>query len=339
MITATTKLGGTATNIVVAKVAHGLMSMTSVTPVPDEQAFESIKSGIDALPEGVKMMLNSAEFYGHGWTTGNLELLARFFEKYPGYADKTFLSVKGGAVGFGKISGKADDLRNSVDKSIAALRGTKKIDMFVPARVDPEVPIEDTVGYLVELLREGKFDHIGLSECRADTMRRGHSVYPISVVEIEISPMSYEEETKKVLAASAELDIAVAAYSPLGHGLITGKIRGAGDLPAGSWMRDLTRLKDENLPANLRLIDAIHAMAAKKNCTPGQLSIAWVGALGEKVIPLPGSTRKERTLENLQAGEMALSKEDLDEFAQILDTNPVKGDRYFGDAVDLKLWG
>ncbi|PIL36668.1 hypothetical protein GSI_00357 [Ganoderma sinense ZZ0214-1] len=328
MITATTKLGGTATNVVVAKVA-------GATPIPDEQAFESIKSSIDALPEGVKMMLNSAEFYGHGGTTGNLELLARFFEECPDYADKPFLSVKGGAIGFGKISGRADDLRNSVDKSIVALRGTKKI----------EVPIENIVGYLVEFFREGKFDHIGLSECRAEGLH-DLGVYPISVVEIQISPISYEEETKKVLAASAELNISVAAYScphfgfyPLGHGLIAGKIKGMGDLPAGSWMRDLTRLKDENLPANLRLIDAILAMAAKKNCTPGQLSIAWVGALGEKVNPLPGSTRKERTLENLHGGEAVLSKEDLDEFAQLLDANPVKGDQDFWDAVDLKLWG
>ncbi|KAI0751224.1 aldo/keto reductase [Daedaleopsis nitida] len=308
----TTKLGGTASEVVVTKVSHGLMTMTAVNPVSDKQAFESIKSGVDALPPRTKMMLNSAEFYGKGWTIGNLELLARFYDKYPEYADKTFLSVKGGFAGHYKISGKADDLRRSVDNCIAALRGTKKIDLFQPARIDREVPVEDTVRALVDLLKEGKFDHIGLSECRADTLRRAHAVYPISVAEIEISPMSYEEETKKVLAVAAELDIAIAAYSPLAHGLTTGKIQSVDDMPVGSRFRNLTRLKEENWEYNKRLIDALAVIAAKKKCTPAQLCIAWVGALGEKVIPLPGSSKKERTLENLYGGDVDLSQENLD---------------------------
>ncbi|KAI1793023.1 aldo/keto reductase [Ganoderma leucocontextum] len=341
MTTTTTKLGGTAVSVVVAKVAHGLMGMTSSTPVPDEQAFQYIKSGIDVLPEGVKLILNSAEFYGHGWTTGKLELLARFFQKHKDYADKTFLSVKGGAAGFGKINGKADGLHPQKYRQVArgAESGARRRSTCACPPASIPRPIEDTVRYLVELLREGKFDYIGLSECRADTMWRGHVVYPISVVEIENCPTSYEEEMKIALAAPAELDIAVAANSPLGHGLITGNIRGVDDLPAGSWIRDLTRLKDENLPSNLRPIDdALHIMAAKKNCTPAQLSIAWVGALGEKVIPLPGSTRKEHTLGKLQGGDIALSKQDIEEIAQILEAlNPVKGDRYFGDAVDLAV--
>ncbi|KAI0666495.1 aldo/keto reductase, partial [Trametes maxima] len=332
----TTRLGGTAEDVIVAKVAHGLMTMTyahALRGVPDEQAFESIKSGIDALPPGAKMMLNSSEFYGYEWSLGNLELLARFFDRYPDYADKTFLSVK---VSRPRVT--RNHLRASVDKCLAALRGTKRIDLFQPARIDPEVSVEDTVRTLAEMVREGKFDHVGLSECRADTLRRGHAIHPISVVEIEVSPMSYEEQTKKVIATAAELDIAVAAYSPLGHGLTTGAVKKADDLP-GSF-KNLERVTGENWDRNRKLIDALVSVASQKGCTPAQLSIAWVGALGEKVIiPLPGSSRKERTLENIHGGDVELSAQDLATVAKVLEENPVQGHRYFGGAVDLKLWG
>ncbi|KAI0751220.1 aldo/keto reductase [Daedaleopsis nitida] len=334
----TANLGGTASDVVVAKVAHGLMTMTIHTIVPDEQAFESLKGGMDALPSGVKMMLNSSEFYGKDRSLGNLELLARFFERHPQYVDKAFLSVKGGMFGYGEPAVLKDNLRASVDSCITALRGTKKIDLFEPARLDGKASVENTVGALVELLKEGKFDHIGLSECRAESLRRGNAVYPVSVVEIEVSPMSYEEETKKVLATAQELGIAVAAYSPLGHGLTTGSIQSAQDL-ANSGFSRFTRFQEENWKYNKRLVDALVAMAARKGCTPAQLSIGWVAALGEKVIPLPGSSRKERTLENLAGGDIELSKAELDEIAQIMATNPVHGERYWGSADDLKLWG
>ncbi|KAL1939739.1 hypothetical protein VTO73DRAFT_9772 [Trametes versicolor] len=333
----TANLGGTAKDIVVAKVAHGLMSMTRVDVVPDELAFEAIKSGIDALPPGVKMMLNSSEFYDINWGTTNLELLARFYEKYPEYADRTFLSVKGGAVSKYVMSCKREDLRRSVDKCIAALRGTKKMDLFQPARIDREVSVEDTMRTLVEMLHEGKFDHIGLSECRADTLRRGHAIYPVSVVEIEVSPMVYEEETQRVIATCAELDVALAAYSPLAHGMTAGIIKQREDFTG--LFAAMTRVQGENWDYTRRLIDAFTSLAPKKGCTPAQLSIAWVGSLGDKVIPLPGSTRKERTLENLYGADVELSPEDLADIARVMEENPLKGDRGYGDAIDLKLWG
>ncbi|KAI0363829.1 aldo/keto reductase [Pilatotrama ljubarskyi] len=337
----TTKLGGTASDVVVAKVIHGLMTMTWVpTPVPDEQAFEAIKAGVDALPPGVKMVLNSAQFYGEGWSTANLELLSRFYEKYPDYADRTFLMVKGG---FNPakpgLDNSAENLRRSVDVSIAALRGKKKIDVFQPARVDKAVSIEDTVKALVELKNEGKFDHIGLSECAAATVRRAHAVYPISIVEIEVSPTSYEEETKKVLATCAELDIAVAGYSPLGHGLLTGTVTKPEDIGPNDPRSRFSRFQGENLKHNLVIAEAIRSMAAKKGCTPAQLCIGWVGSLGEKVLPLPGSSRKERNLENLAGGDVILTEEEKKEIAHVLETHPVKGGRYFDDEHDALLWG
>ncbi|KAI0773744.1 NADP-dependent oxidoreductase domain-containing protein [Fomes fomentarius] len=335
----TTKLGGTASDVVVAKVAHGLMTMSMTpTPAPDEVYFEAIKSGIDALPPGTKAFLNSGEFYG-----ANLQLLARFFAKYPEYADKTFLSVKAEREGFsGNPQELREKVRNTVDKCISLLEGTKKIDLFQPARLHPDIAVEETVRALAELVKEGKFDHIGLSEVRAETLRRGHAVHSIAVVEIEVSPMSYEDETKKVLATAQELGVAVAAYSPLGHGLTTGTIQTTEDLARNPFHQyGFSRFQEENWKYNKRLIDALIALAAKKGCTPAQLSIAWVASLGEKVLPLPSSSRKERTLENLHGADVELSAADLEEIKKILDTNPVHGHRYVkaGDQFDKLLWG
>ncbi|KAH9842658.1 aldo/keto reductase [Rhodofomes roseus] len=338
----TAKLGGTASDETVAKVGHGLMMMTwrGSGVVPDEQCFEAIKAGIDALPPGTKALLNSGEFYANDLGTGNLELLARFFDKHPGYADKTFLSVKGGrsAQGLGP-DGSPENLRRSVDSINAALRGTKKLDLFESARVDHNVPVEESIKALAGLIKEGKFDHIGLSECSAATLRRAHAVHPIAAVEIEVSPWSYEEETKKVIAASKELGISVVAYSPLGRGFLTGAIKSVDDLPENDMRRRFTRFGEEYMKHNLALVDALQAIAAKKGCTPGQLSIAWVGSLGEHVIPLPGSSKKERTLENLAGGDVVLTEADLAEINAVLEKHEVKGDRYFGNPAAAHLWG
>jgi len=194
-----TNLGGSASHVKVAKTAHGLMMMTlRDPPVPDEEAFESIKAGIDALPPGVKMFMNSGEFYATGFGTGNLELVARFFDKYPEYADKTFLSVKGGMVMQKRApDASPESLRRSVENINRALRGNKKLDLFECARVDRKVPVEDAMKTLKAFQEEGLFDHIGISECNADTLEKACSVAPIAAVEIEVSPWSYEDEAKK----------------------------------------------------------------------------------------------------------------------------------------------
>ncbi|KAI0724067.1 aldo/keto reductase [Fomitopsis betulina] len=335
----TVKLGA-ASDVTIAKVGHGLMMMTwrGSGPVPDEQAFEAIKAGIDALPAGVKMLLNSGEFYANDFGTANLELLSRFFEKYPSYTDKVFLSVKGGLKGFGPDASE-ENLRRSVDNINAALRGTKKLDLFESARVDPNVPIEDAIKTLVVLINEGKFNHIGLSECSAATLRRAHAVHPITAVEIEVSPWSYEEETKKVIATAQELGVAVVAYAPLGRGFLTGQIKTIDDLPADDPRRMFTRFGEEYIKHNLALVHSLEAIAAKKGYTPGQLSIAWVGSLGAHVVPLPGSSKKERTLENLASGDIELTAADLAEINGVIAKHEIKGDRYFGNADAAHLWG
>ncbi|KAI0636842.1 aldo/keto reductase [Trametes polyzona] len=341
----TVKLGGTASGITVGKVAHGLMMMTwrdPSTPLPDEDAFEAIKAGVDAMPPGVKMLLNSGEFYGPNCSTANLELLARFFEKYPEYADRTFLSVKGGLKEGSLVPDSSpENLRRSVDKINATLRGTKRLDLFESARVAQNVPLEDAIKTLVQLKEEGKFDHIGMSECSAASLRRANAVHPIATVEIEVSLWSYEEETKKVIATAQELGIAVVAYSPLGRGFLTGTIKSPKDLPAGDMRHHFSRFQEENFKHNMAIVDSVKAIAEKKNITPAQLSIAWVASRGAHVIPLPGSSNKKRTLENVAAGDVKLTEADLAELDEILAKHTVKGGRYRDD-VDpkaLHLWG
>ncbi|CAK5279795.1 unnamed protein product [Mycena citricolor] len=324
----------------VARIGHGLLLMTWVpNPVPDEQCFEAIKAGIDALPAGTKAFLNSGSFYDQDLGTGNLELLSRFFVKYPDYADKTFLSVKGAAGKQGPNCSE-ENLRAEMDKIARALGPIKKMDLFQPARVDTHHPIEETMRILATLVKEGHFSHIGISECNADTLRKAHAVHPIAAVEIEISPFSYDHNQKKVLAAATELGVSVIAYSPLGHGLISGKYKSGADLDAGDLRQSFTRFKDEViLKHNAEIIEQLNQVAEKRGVTTAQISIAWVAALGPNVIPLPGSSKVSRTLENLSAGDIILTEEELKQVDEIL-AKGVLGDRYWGESDKrAHLWG
>ncbi|KAJ3893967.1 aldo/keto reductase [Lentinula edodes] len=336
----TIKLGGTASDITVGPVAHGLMLMTwTPNPVSDEQAFESIKAGVDALPTGTKAFLNSSEFYAMDFGTANLELLSRFYAKYPDYADKTFLSVKGG-VGNGGPDGSMECLRASVDKIQNALGPNKKLDLFEPARIDRKTPLETIMNNLVTLVKEGKFSHIGLSECNANTLRKANEIYPITAAEIEVSPWSYDHNQKAVISTARELNITVVAYSPLGRGYLTGQIKSTSDLPEGDIRFRLTRFKEENFKANWAIVEGLQVIAKKKGVTPAQLSIAWVASLGPHMLPLPGSSKASRTLENLKAGALELTPEELKAIDEVITTNPVFGDRYFGLTDEqANLWG
>ncbi|KAH9972578.1 aldo/keto reductase [Lactifluus volemus] len=344
MVNKTTTLGGAASNVVIGKTGHGLMMMTwKPTPVPDEDCFAAIKAGIDALPPGTKMLINSGEFYGQGATPTNLELVARFFEKYPSYADRAFLSVKGGVRHHSlEPDASPENLRRSVDYILEKLRGTKSLDLFECARNDPTYPVEDTLKVLQGFVKEGKFKFIGLSEVSAATVRRAHKVAPeVAAVEIEVSPWSYTQETKDVIATCAELGIAVVGYSPLGRGFLTGQVRKPDDLEEGDFRRNLSRFQEDNLKHNFVIVDALTAIATRKGITAAQLSIAWVASRGPHVVPLPGSSNSKRTLENLAGGDVELSSEDLAEIDKVLETHTVKGGRYV-DAVPnekLLLWG
>ncbi|EJF65979.1 aldo/keto reductase [Dichomitus squalens LYAD-421 SS1] len=334
----TVKLGGTASGITVGKVAHGLMTLTQDPNVPtdEEAAFAAIKAGIDVLPPGVKMFLNSGEFCPDVPTRRNDNLT------FPEYVEKTFLSVKGGMKANTLTpDSSAENLRRSVDACVAALRGTKKIDLFETARVDPNVPLEQALKTLVQLKEEGKFDHLGMSECRAETLRKANSIHPITAVEIEVSLWSYEEETRKVIATAEELGISVIAYSPLGRGLLTGTITSPTDLPEHDMRRRFDRFQEENLKHNLGILEEIKPIAAKKQIALPQLALAWVASLGPHVIPLPGSGKPKRVVENILSGDIELTQEEQDQIADILSKHEVKGDRYIGGPAGhfLHLWG
>ncbi|KZT11236.1 Aldo/keto reductase [Laetiporus sulphureus 93-53] len=342
MVHNTAVLGGTASNVKVAKVAHGLMRMTwsSERVVPDEQCFEAIKASVDAAPPGAKMFMSSAEFFGPGESTANLEMLSRFFEKYPDYTDRTFLVVSGGCKERSLVpDASPENLRRSVDNINAALRGKKRMDLFQCGRVDKKVPIEDTIRTLVGLIKEGKFDHIGMSECSAQTLRKAHAVYPISVVEIEISPWSYEEETRKVIAIAKELGVAVSAYSPLGMGFLTGSIKTVDDILASDMRRSMVRFQEEAIEHNMALVRDLTAIAERRKITPAQLCIAWVSSLGPHVVPMPGSSAKKRTLENLASDDVEFSKDELAEINEVINKHEVKGQRYYGEPERENLWG
>jgi len=323
----TAQLGGTASNVIVGKVGHGLMMMTwRNPPASDEEAFASLKAGMDDLPPGSKMFLNSGEFYGINPPSANLELLARFFERYPAYADKAFLSVK-----CSSLSNPYDleaALERRVNFILAKLRGTKKLDIFEPARIIHGVPIEQSTRIMGKFIAQGKFDHIGLSEASADHVRQAHRGHPISAVEIEVSPWSYNQETKDVISTCEELGIAVIAYSPLGHGFLAGKWKSYNDLEPANMLRQFSRFQRDNFNHNLALASALDVIAAKKGITAAQLCIAWVASLGPKVIPIPGSSNFKRTLENCAAGNIELTAEDLAEIRNAMTVNTVRGTRY-----------
>jgi len=334
-----TRLGGDAKAVSVGKIAHGLMSMTwTQNPVSDEVAFEAMKASLDTVPAGSKMVINSGEFYGNPPNvTANLELVSRFFEKYPDYRSRAFLSVKGGA-NLEKLHPDASEegLRRSVDNILAKLRGMKSLDLFECARVDKKVPIENAISTLSTLIKEGKFEYIGMSECSADTLRRAHSVHPIAAAEIEISLFSYEDETKKVIATAKELGITVFGYSPIGRGMLTGDITKKEDLTG--FATTVPKFQGELFDHNIKLVHAVKAIANKKGVTPAQLAIAWVATLGSHVIPLPGSSKPDRTLENLAANDIKFTDEELKEINDIVNTFEVKGGRYPESHNDL-LWG
>jgi len=177
-----------------------------------------------------------------------------------------------------------------------------------------------------------------LSECRAETLKRANAIHPIAAVEIEVSPWSYEEETKNVIETAKDLNVSVVAYSPLGRGVFTGSINKPADL-ADNQLRQLTRFKEDNLNHNLTMVNALAQIARRKGITPAQLSISWVSSLGDHVIPLPGSSQAKRTLENLGAADVTFSMEEMKEISEIMVTHEIKGDRYYGDDGAALLWG
>jgi len=192
---------------------------------------------------------------------------------------------------------------------------------------------------MAELVKEGKFDYIGLSECSAETLKSANAVHPIAAVEIEVSPWSYEEETKRVIATAKDLGVAVVAYAPLGRGFLTGRIKSRADLDKDDPRLRYDRFSEENIQHNVKIVEELTAIANRKGITPAKLSLAWVRYLGSHVISIPGSSHKSRILENLASVNVKLSQGELNEINAVLKRHQVQGDRYYGANINALTWG
>jgi aryl-alcohol dehydrogenase-like predicted oxidoreductase len=224
------------------------------------------------------------------------------------------------------INGRPDYVHRACDASLRRL-AVDHIDLYYQHRVDPDVPIEETVGAMAELVEAGKVRFLGLSEASAETIRRAHAVHPITTLQSEYSLWSRDPEDE-VLPALRELGIGLVAYSPLGRGFLTGQITSPDDLGADDFRRSSPRFQGENFERNLRLVDRVREIAADKDCTPGQLALAWVLAQGDDIVPIPGTKRRAYLEQNVEATEIELGADELAAIDEAAPAGAAAGDRY-----------
>jgi aryl-alcohol dehydrogenase-like predicted oxidoreductase len=229
----------------------------------------------------------------------------------------------GGANG---VDGRPEYVKAACEASLGRL-GAEVIDLYYQHRVDPSVPIEETVGAMGELVTAGKVRALGLSEARPETIRRAHETFPIAAVQSEYS-LLYREQAEETLQTTRELGISFVAYSPLGRSLLTGSVRQASDIPEGDGRGRHPRFAKDNLARNLELVSAVEAMAKAKGCTPGQIALAWLLAQGPDIVPIPGTKRVDRVDQNLGALDVALSPDDVAALSAALPPGAAAGTRY-----------
>jgi aryl-alcohol dehydrogenase-like predicted oxidoreductase len=314
------KLGRTP--IDVSAVGLGLMSMSGVYGnANDDESIGVIHHGID---RGINH-LDSSDMYGWGH---NETLLGRALKG--GYRDKALVVTKFGQVkgadGKQGVDGRPEYVMQACEASLKRL-GVDVIDVYYQHRVDPNVPIEDTVGAMKRLVEQGKVRALGLSEARPETIRRAHKVHPIAAVQNEYS-LLYRKEGEETLRATRELGITLVAYAPLGRSLLTGSVHGKQDLPEGDRRLQHPRFQGENLDKNVEIVARLEALAREKGCTPAQLVLAWLLAQGKDVVAIPGTKRKQRLDENIRALDVRLSKEDLDRISDAAPLGAGAGTRY-----------
>jgi len=231
----------------------------------------------------------------------------------------------------GPVRGDPEYIRSACDASLKRL-GVEVIDLYYQHRVDPNVPIEETVGAMADLVKAGKVRHLGLSEAGVETIRRAHKVHPITALQTEYSLWTRDPE-EAALGLTRELGIAFVPYSPLGRGFLTGRIRAPGDLEADDWRLGTPRFQDENFRKNLAIVNTVEDLAKHKGCTPAQLALAWVLAQGDNIIPIPGTKRRTYLEENLGAAEVAFSGEELAQIDRALPETA--GERYAPDGMRM----
>jgi aryl-alcohol dehydrogenase-like predicted oxidoreductase len=288
------------------------------------QDVESIATLHRALELGVNF-LDTADMYGP-WTN---EILVG--KAIADRRDQVVLATKFGIMRNEKgeflgINGQPDYVNSACDASLKRL-GLDHIDLYYQHRVDPDVPIEETVGAMAELVKAGKIRYLGLSEAEPDIIRRAHAVHPISALQTEYSLWSREPE-KKIFATIRDLGISFVSYSPLGRGFLTGQIKQFEDLAEDDWRRNNPRFQGDNFAKNLILVDRIIEIAQDKNITPAQLALAWILAQGEDIIAIPGTKRRTYLEQNLGALDVTLSEEDLTRIHDAFPMNAAEGTRY-----------
>ena len=274
---------------------------------------------------------NGGEIYGTP-QANSLHLLNRYFTKYPEDADKVVLSIKGGAKPGQMVpDGSEKNVRRSIDECLRLLDGKKFLDVFEIARVDPKVPFSETIQAMAQYVREGKIGGISLSEVSEEQVREASKVHPICACEVELSLHSPEILTNGVAKTCGELGIPIAAYSPLGRGLLTTQINSAKDIDPDDIRHWLPRFAPDNVPKNAQMAYDLHKLAKEKGCAPAQIALAWCRAMSGRngygvIIPIPGSTTAERAVENSK--EVTLSDKDLKELDDIMQKHEIVGDRY-----------
>jgi aryl-alcohol dehydrogenase-like predicted oxidoreductase len=317
------KLG--AQGLEVSAMGLGCMGMSAFYGSADEG--EAVATIQRALELGIDF-LDTAQLYG---PLTNEELVGRAIkgrrDEYviaTKFARRTDDATAGDMSTLGPLDGSAGHVRASIDGSLQRL-GTDHIDLYYQHRVDPNVPIEETVGALAELVEAGKVRHIGLSEAAADTIRRAHTVHPITAVQTEYSLWTRDLEDE-ILPTLRELGIGLVPYSPLGRGFLSGRFKSPEDLDSDDFRRNGPRFTGENLERNLELVAKVEELASEKGCTPAQLALAWVLAQGDDVVPIPGTKRREYLEQNAGAVGVELTEDDL---ARIDAEIPqAAGDRY-----------
>jgi aryl-alcohol dehydrogenase-like predicted oxidoreductase len=305
----------------VSRVGLGTMAMSGYYLDPDSSDAESIRTIQRALELGVTH-IDTAEIYG---PYANEELVGRALE---GRRDGVVVATKFGLVshaggGPGVLDSSPANIRSAVEGSLKRL-GTDRIDLYYQHRVDPNTPIEDTVGALAELVAEGKVLHIGLSEAGLETIRRAHAVHPIAALQTEYSLWTRDPEIELV-PLLRELGIGFVPYSPLGHGFLTGTIRSPEELSDDDWRKTNPRFTPGNFEKNLSIVDAVQAVASQADATPAQVALAWLLAQGDDIAPIPGTKRVSRVEENTGADGIELSAEHIQ---RLNDLTPATGERH-----------